>query len=154
MQPFNKTYRLIALAMAFLMFFTSVGFTIDLHYCRGELKTFSLIGKAKSCHEIGKGMKNCPHHNKMMKKEQSKENSIAQKGCCSNRTLHFQADYDQQTQVNNAVVNTLEFQSFVVAFVQIFLNSPVLEIENLTYKYYKPPLIARDIYVLLETYLL
>ena len=38
--------------MAFLMFFTSIGFSMDIHYCQGHLKSISLLGKAKNCHDI------------------------------------------------------------------------------------------------------
>ena len=154
MIPLRITYRIIALTMAFLMFFTSVGFTVDMHYCQGKLKTFSFIGKAKSCHDIGQGMKNCAHHKKMMAEEKPENDSISKKSCCSNKTLHFQADQDQQNQVENAMVFPSQLQYFVIAFVEIFINSSFVETEKSAFALYKPPLIPRDIYVLLETYLL
>ena len=70
MNSFSSTYRLIALMMAFLMFFTSAGFTMDMHYCGGELKSVSFFGKAKTCHDMAgeneTPKKDCPHHKKMM----------------------------------------------------------------------------------------
>ena len=148
------TYRIIALTMACLMFFTSVGITVDMHYCQGKLKTFNFFGKAKSCHDIGEGMKDCPFHAKMKTANKSDGNTISKKGCCSNKTFHIQSDQDQQCQVDNAVIVSAELEYFVIAFVEIFLKSAVPETENPAYAAYKPPLIPRDIYVLLETYLL
>ncbi len=154
MKSTSFTYRIIALTMAFLMFFTSVGFTVDMHYCQGKLKTFNFFGKAKSCHDMGEGMKDCPFHAKMKTANKSDGNTISKKGCCSNKTLHFQSDQDQQNQVDNAVVISPQLQYFVIAFVEVFINSSVVETDKPSFALYKPPLIPRDIYVLLETYLL
>ncbi len=154
MKVTSLTYRILALTMAFLMFVSSVGITVDLHYCQGKLKTFSFIGKAKSCHDIGEGMKNCPHHKKMMETEKSADNGLNKKDCCSNKTFHFQSDQDLQHQADNALVVSQQLQHFTIAFVEIFLFPAVLETKKPSFAHYKPPLIPRDIYVLLETYLL
>ncbi|MFT4665589.1 MAG: hypothetical protein ACI8YQ_003279 [Polaribacter sp.] len=155
MKSTSITYQMFSISMAILMFFTSAGFTVDMHYCQGKLKTISFFGKAKSCHEIGEGMKNCPHHKKMMEEKAMKGDmakEASEKDCCSNKTLHFQSDQDQQYQVNNAVVVSAQLQHFVIAFVESFFKSAVSETGNPTYAHYKPPLIPKDIYVLLETY--
>ena len=99
-------------------------------------------------------MKDCPFHAKMKTANKSDGNTISKKGCCSNKTLHFQSDQDQQNQVDNAVVISPQLQYFVIAFVEVFINSSVVETDKPSFALYKPPLIARDIYVLLETYLL
>jgi hypothetical protein len=155
MKATSIAHRITALAMAFLMFFSSVEFTVDLHYCQGKLKTFNFFGKAKSCHELGEGMKDCPFHGQMGAANESEGSTINKKSCCSNKTFHFQADLDQQTQVENAVVAMpTHLQYFVIAFVEILINSSVVEIESPSFTLYKSPLIPRDIYALLETYLL
>jgi len=148
------TYRIIALTMVLLMFFTSVGFTVDMHYCQGKLKTFNFFGEAKSCHDIGQGMKDCPFHKKMEAASKSNESTISKKDCCSNKTIHFQADQDQQNQIDNALVVSPQLQYFVIAFIEVFINSSVIETDKPSFALYKPPLIAKDTYVLLETYLL
>ena len=63
-------HRITALTMAFLMFFTSVGFSVDIHYCKGDLKSFSLIGEASACHQT---KKTCPRHKEMESEEKSEE---------------------------------------------------------------------------------
>ena len=82
MSVFRRTYRPIALIMAFLMFFTSISFAVDVHYCKGELKSLSIFGKAKSCHEQ-KAVSTCPHHAKMQKKQEDSN-------CCDNKTTFVQ----------------------------------------------------------------
>ena len=98
----RSTYRLIALMLAFLMFFSSAGFAMDMHFCQGKLKSVSFFGKAKTCHDMADNtMKNCPHHKKMMAE---KKGCSEDKNCCSNKTVHFQSDQDHQLQTADFVV--------------------------------------------------
>jgi len=154
MNSFKSTYRLIALMMAFLMFFTSAGFTMDMHYCGGELKSVSFFGKAKTCHEMtGENktpMKDCPHHKKMAAK---KKGCSEDKDCCSNKNVQLH-DQDQKVQTNDFVVSK-QLKQFVIAYVAIFfIDDFDLQREATTFALYKPPLIPRDIPVLNQTFLL
>lgn len=150
-QP-NSTYRFLALSLAFLMFTTSVGFAVDMHYCQGQLKSVSFLGKAKTCHDIvdAAPMKNCPHHKKMMKKNNNC--SADKKDCCDNKTMHFQSDQDQ-------AVQTLDFtnkhvQQFIVAYVTAFFNNHLFETDSPSFNDYKPPIVLMDIPVLGQSFLL
>ena len=149
MHTISRTYRFMALFLAALIFITSVGFTVDMHYCGGQLKSFSFIGKAKSCHE--KAMVQCPHHKKMM--AQSKDNTVDTKNCCNNKTLHFQADQDKQIQHYDFQLNQ-PLQHFVKSLVRVFFTNRVVEKETPAFAHYKPPLISRDIPVLIQSFLL
>lgn len=155
MNSFRSAYRLIALMMAFLMFFTSAGIAMDMHYCGGELKSVSFFGKAKTCHDIAgeneTPMKDCPHHKKMMAEKKA---CSEDKDCCSNETLVLQSDQDQKVQTNNFVVSK-QLKQFVVAYVVVFLaNDFDLQREVANFALYKPPLIQRDIPVLNQSFLL
>lgn len=151
---FRRTYRTIALIMAFLMFLSSAGFAMDMHYCGGELKSVSIFGKAKTCHEMTKkdaAMKDCHHHKKMMSE---KEDCSEDKNCCSNKTVIIQSDQDQQIQSVDFVVSK-ELKQFVIAYVTVFFSdNSTLERQKSTFALYKPPLISRDISVLNQTFLL
>ena len=150
----NSIYRVTALILAFLMFFTSVGFSVDMHYCQGNLKSFSLLGKAKNCHEMAKGMANCPHHQKMAEKEPLNPGcSLDKKDCCQNKLQHFQSDEDQKMQSANFELN-LQLQSFIVAFTVAFFVDTFIESDHPAFALYKSPLIPRDIPVLFESFLL
>lgn len=155
MNSFKNTYRLIALIMAFLMFFTSVGFTMDMHYCGEELKSVSFLGKAKTCHDISEEkkapMKDCPHHRKMMTEKKS---CSEDKDCCSNKTVQLQSDQDQQIRTTDFITNK-QLKQFLIAYVVVFLiDNFEFEREVINLAYYKPPLILRDIPVLNQTFLL
>ena len=148
----KSTYRLIAILMAFLMFFSSASYAVDMHYCQGKLKSISFFGKAKTCHDMAESaMKNCPHHKKMKAEEKG---CSEDKNCCSNKTVHFQSDQDQQVQNLDFVVSN-QLQQFVIAFVAVFMaNDFNIEHEAIAFAYYKPPLIQKDIPVLNQSFLL
>lgn len=153
MNSINSTYRFIAFSLAFVMLITSVGFTVDMHYCQGQLKSFSFFGKAKSCHDMTDAaqMISCPHHKKMMKEDESC--SLDKKDCCENQIHHIQADQDQAVQTFDFVVNK-QLQQFVIAYVVVFCANNLIETDAPSFISYKPPLILRDIYVLIESFLL
>jgi hypothetical protein len=155
MNSFRNTYHLIALTMAFLMFFTSAGLAIDMHYCGGELKSISFFGKAKTCHDMAgeneAPMKNCPHHKKMMAEKTS---CSEDKDCCSNKTVLLQSDQDQKIQTTDFVISK-EFKQFLIAYVLVFcMNDFDFKRESANFAHYKPPLIQRDISVLNQVFLL
>ena len=147
------TYRIISLSLAFLMFSTSVGFAVDMHYCQGKLKSVSFFGKAKTCHDMTDvtQMNNCPHHKKVMKQIEncSKEDK---KDCCDNKTVHIHSDQDQ-------AIQTLDFTNkqipqFVIAYVVAFFNINLINSNIPSFSIYKPPIVPKDIPVLIQSFLL
>ncbi len=140
----NKTYRITTLTMALLMFFSSVGFSIDFHYCKGEFKSLSLIGKAKSCHE---GKKVCRHH--------TKDQNISKKdnNCCSNNELQVQSWDKDFTQVAAVEFSDLSFKIEHLSIITLSYTSPPKVVRSTFLKDFSlsPPM---DIYVLLERFLI
>lgn len=151
MQSNSSLYRVIALSLAFLMCFTSVGFAIDMHYCQGQLKSIGILGKAKNCHEMAQAMKNCVHHQKMVVQQEgcSKED----RDCCEHKTFYAQSDQDQHLSMTDFKISS-SLQQFVVAYVSVFLSKPLWHTAIPDYKHYKPPLIPKDIPVLVQSFLL
>jgi len=155
MNNFSRIYRYVALIMAFLMFFTSSGLSIDRHYCQGHLKSFSFFGKAKSCYQLADAESNlqCTANKNNKITEKANSCSLMQKDCCKNKLLQIISDQDKKIQSNQLLI-TQQLQTFVVAFVSVFLSSPAYDTVSANHISYKPPLIPKDIHVLLETYLL
>ena len=150
MHSISKTYQFISLTLAFLMFLTSAGFSIDMHFCGKQLKSFSLTGKAKNCFELAKTSK-CPKHQKVALA--TPECEMSKKDCCHNKTLHLQADLTPDIPANDFLIST-QLQDVVVAFVTTFLEcQPVIALEP-SYVHYKPPLIPKDIPILVQSFLL
>ena len=154
MQQLNPTYRIFSLSLAILVFFSSVGLTIDMHYCQGELKSVSFVGKAKSCHntQLSSTVKMCPHHQKMM--DNGKEVSAEQNDCCKNNTVRFQSDDDKNLVLSDMIMHNVTL-NFVVAFVATLYSDNIHSMNGSSiFKVYHSPLISRDIYVLYETFII
>lgn len=147
MKPYSSPYRFFAFLMAVLILVTSTGFTIDRHYCKGELKTISLFVKAKSCHEIGMGMQNCPYH----KKQENLEEKNEDKNCCSNKTEFVKSDQDQ-IKIETTTTN-YDYETPIIHF-EIVENTPLLSTSIPSNFLYKPPLLRLNIPVLFQSFLL
>lgn len=136
--------------MAFLIFLTSAGFSIDMHFCGQHLKSFSLTGKAKNCFELAKTNK-CPKHQTAAlttpECEQSKKN------CCHNKTLHLQADLTPDIPANDFFIST-ELQDFVITFIAAYFENRPHQSIKPDFAHYKPPLIPKDIPVFFQSFLL
>lgn len=126
----NLTYRFTAFLLAGLMFFTSSGFVLGKHQC--EMEQNSMQEKVvSSCTETG-----------------------CQKGCCSTELEYFKLDQDQQTTQAEFQL-TDELNQFITAFASVFLsNTSLQQTERPKYFLYKPPLILRDIPVLIQSFLI
>ncbi|KAA3640682.1 MAG: hypothetical protein DWQ02_01650 [Bacteroidetes bacterium] len=155
MNQISNTYRLIALSMAFLMFTTTLSFSIDMHYCKGELESIALFGIAESCKVQQEAEHASKGHSHQHKHDHKEDCSNEKKNCCENQTLHVEADIDEQVQAQDFIQNS-HLQQFVAVYVSIFfVNSTyVFEEETPSQAFYKPPLISRDIPILVESFLL
>lgn len=151
----RKAYRTIALIMTFLMFISSAGISMDMHFCGGALKSVSFFGKAKTCHELAKSspvpmMENCPHHKKLMAEKMACKED---RNCCSNKTVFLEPYQDQNIQIAEFVIPG-QVKQFLIAWSAIFLLDDVLvEQDVVPYARYKPPLIRKDIPVLNQSFL-
>lgn len=150
MKFITNTYRCIALSLAFLMFSTSVGFAVDMHFCKGDFKSFSFLDKAPSCHQMAQ-QSTCPHHQKMM--SDSKDSQMDERDCCENKTVHIEADQNLQLQTLNLPslhqVATVAFFNFKKLYHPLGISESTIPFQQ-----YKPPLLFRDIPVLTQTFLL
>jgi len=131
--------------MAILMFSTSAGLAMDLHYCGGEFQNFSLFKTAKSCHEKAIQKKSCHHSQEKIDKEEKKD-------CCENESFFFQLDEDYTT---HAQIDIEEKKPLSKA---IAVSSMLPQTVNVNYakfyKNYKPPLLAIDSIVDFQSFLL
>ena len=140
--------------LAMLMFSTSMGFSIDMHYCQGELKSFSILGKAKGCHEGLTKVVDCPIHGKMVVPEDTLQGcNMDQKDCCQNKTIYIQSEQDLVLQ-KSQFTSSKHFQQFLVAHVEVFIKEYIDIESTLVLVNYRPPLISRDIPVLTQSFLL
>lgn len=156
MYAIRSIYRFVALMMAFLVLFTSTSFTLSMHYCCGELKSVSVVGKAKTCHDTieEKENSNCLHHKKRTAKTNKTKECFEIKDCCSDKTVCINAGQDQQVEAIDFIVSNqfLQFASaFVIAFF-VYILPPQQEVS--LFKHYRPPLLQKNIPVFNQSFLL
>ncbi len=152
----KTTYRITALTLAIVMFFTSFSYSVDVHYCQGHLKSVKLFGQAKTCHEMAaenstkacSSSKHNDHHN-----SKSCADADDEKDCCQNKTFNFESDDDQQ--ILSSTLLDLDQVQFLASFVvQYLLTLDRCTDDNPRYTQYRPPLLFRDIPVLIQSFLL
>lgn len=126
--------------MAFVVLFSTLSFTVDMHYCGHTLVDFSL-DKAENCL-----MKS------MMPENTSGCATMQKMKCCSDVEITF--DGQDELKINFDQLS-LDQQVFLVAFTYTFIDllQPTEE-SKIPFDGYPPPLITRDIQVLNETFLI
>ena len=126
--------------MATLVLFTTMSFTVDMHYCGETLIDFSLSQNAHTCGmETEQPTKDC-------------ETGIPEKSCCSDKQIVIEG----QDEIKMSV-DTLNFdqQIFVASFFYTYINLfEGLDANVIPFRDYKPPLLIRDIQKLHGSYLL
>ena len=132
-------YKSVSILMAFVVLFSTLSFTINMHYCGNTLVETAFFHKAKGC-----GME--------MDKPSSKDCSITKKNCCSDEQLVVDGQDELQLQVDTI---SFEQQVFITSFVYTYINLFEFIDKNVSsYKQYKPPLVIRQIFKIDETYLI
>jgi len=125
--------------MAFVALFSTMSFTVNMHYCGDTLVETAIFHNAKGC-----GME--------MDKPSSDRCSITKKNCCHDKQLVVEGQDELQLQVDKV---PFEQQVFIDTFVYTYINLfEGLDNNVSSYKEYKPPLVIRQLYKIDETYLI
>jgi len=133
---FHKTMSLV---MAFVVLFSTMSFTLDMHYCGDTLVDTAIFQKAKGC-----GME--------MKSPSTKGCAITKKNCCSDAQLVLAGQNELQLKVASL---SFEQQLFIASFVYTYVNLfEGLDRNISSYSAYRPPPVIRQLYKIGETYLI
>ena len=133
-------HKVLAVSMAFVVMFTTLSFTMDMHYCGASLVDFSFFTSAEGC-----GMEKD-------KSVQSCESEITSKSCCSEHQLVKEANQDLKISFDKL---TFEQQTFVATFFYSYINLfEGIDEDIKAYKDYSPPFLERDAQLLYELYLI
>jgi hypothetical protein len=132
-------HKIMSFAMAFVVLFSTMSFTINMHYCGDTLVETAIFQKAKGC-----GME--------MQKPSKKGCAITKKNCCKNEQSVVDGQDELQLSFDKI---SLEQQVFITSFVYTYIHSFEGFDKTITsYDIYKPPLVIRQLYKLDETYLI
>jgi hypothetical protein len=132
-------HKIMSFAMAFVVLFSTLSFTINMHYCGGTLVETAIFQNAKGC-----GME--------MEKPSNEGCAITKKNCCKNEQSLVDGQDELQLSFNTI---SFEQQVFITSFVYAYTSLFEGFEKNVTaYDVYKPPLVVRQLYKLDETYLI
>ena len=127
--------------LASLVLIASMGVTVNLHLCAGKVQSVALFTKAQPCKDRQKTCHGTEHHSK-------------RKGCCEEKSIVLKgkettAEVKAATQIN---------PSFNLIAVILPVLYSIIEVDSSIatprYAHYKPPLIERDITVLVQSFLI
>lgn len=152
MKQQSLTYRAISLMLASLILLTSFSFSVDMHFCQGQFVSFGIFSKAKSCHELAAKMQACPFHKNKTTDSLPRAAMGEEDGCCKNETVFVQSELEQCFSADENPIEDNQ-PSFLT---NISIENPI-HLENFSinhFQSYKPPLLLRDIPLLIQSFLL
>jgi len=128
--------------MAFIVLFSTMSFSVDMHYCGDHLVDFSLFDKVDTC---------------VMKAEKTKSSSECavmemEMDCCSDVEIIIEGQDDVKVTFDQF---TFEQQVFITSFVYSYINLfEGFDKNVIPFKDYSPPPLIRDIHILDQTFLI
>ena len=139
----KETLRKIASStMALLVLFSTMSFSVDIHYCGDHLVDFSLFNSVDTC---------------MMKTDMSKSSNECavvemEMDCCTDVEVLLEGQDDLKISFDQL---TLDQQLLVASFIYSYINQfEGLEENVVPFKDYSPPPLIRDVQVLDQTFLI
>lgn len=139
--------HLILLVLTFVVLVSSTGISVGMHLCEGELEDLSFFGAKADCPMEQQQQKLPSCHN-----VPGSDDSAS--ACCDDHTLHLE-QADAASDSNAQLLTKALDLKFVAAFKVVILQLFAPEAEQAsTYALYKSPPIARDIPVLVQSFLL
>lgn len=148
------SYRVLAMFMAFLMFSSSIGFSMDIHFCGDELKSFSFFGEAEACEMMQlKKLEESNHSCCETPKKEIKDchnRETAKGNCCHNESLVI----DNGGELETSDFSLEQFQQVLVAVIILFPNVDIFKTssKHVNYAYHNPPPIIKDISILHQVF--
>ncbi|MDX6746523.1 hypothetical protein SHK09_06950 [Polaribacter sp. PL03] len=133
------SHKIMSFVMAIVVLFSTMSFTVSMHYCGDNLVETAMFQKAKGC-----GME--------MDKPSTEDCKVIKKNCCNDEQLVVDGQDELQLQVDTI---SFEQQLFIASFVYTFSTLfDTLNTNKPSYQAYRSPLIDKQIFKLDETYLI
>ena len=132
-------HKILATVMAFVVLFSTMSFTVDMHFCGDTLVATSMFQKATGC-----GME--------MEKPAAEGCAIVKSNCCNDKQMII--DGQDEMQLSIATIS-FEQQVFITSFIYTYDHLfEGVDTAVISYQAYQEPLVSRQLYKLAETYLI
>lgn len=139
------------LFLAATMIFATVGLSMDMHFCNGQLKNVNLLGDAQNCHDAVKTTSHCAKMQMDSQLESCTQPGVKSDNCCDNKTISVELEEDfVQSSINSV---SFEQSAIILAYALTLLDVQSNALEIIPYQNYKPPLLDREIPLLLQSFL-
>ncbi len=126
--------------MVFVVLFSTMSFSIDMHYCGDTLVDSAIFHKAKNCGmalQVNSSNTNC---------------NIAKKDCCSDKQMVIDGQDVLKLSFDKLTFEQLIFvASFANFYINLFEGTASKEVP---YFDYRPPFVKRDVQVLHQAFLI
>ena len=128
--------------MASLVFFTTMSFTVNMHFCGHDLMDFSFVQQPENC---GMDQVKAPV-------KPSCDIMLSKKSCCTDKQFSVHGQHEIKTSFDRL---SIDQQVFVSTFVYSYINLfEALDKKPAHYKDYNPPFLERDLLSLNQTFLI
>ena len=133
---------IVSSMIALLVLVSSSSFMVNMHFCGGHVQSFSLIEEAASC---PMEVQLPPCHKKM---------AVKKSGCCEDKHVAFEGkDFNTQVQDFSMLTwQTINYVGSLPIIMEVIQVNEALAFSNHTP--YKPPIVERDIPVLVQSFLI
>lgn len=134
-------YKTIALLLSLIVLFSTLSFTVDMHYCGNRLVDVALFKKAESCQmKSFVSVKPCAE-------------TVKKKSCCSDKQIVFEAQDDLKNPVMDlSFGQETFFISYFYSFVSLLKNNATQKKINIVG--HSPPILHKDFQILYESFLI
>ncbi len=135
----SMTAKIFHIILALSVFFSTTGILMGKHFCKQEMLPTEVVANPKSCCQ---GKDTC-----------GMKEGGCEKDCCSHEFEYFHSDQDKLVQTFE--LPTLHQPSLVDAILLSFdIEIPSFDHNTLRFQAYRPPIVQRNIPVLLQTFLI
>mgnify|MGYP003665805285 CR=1 FL=1 len=124
--------------MALLVLFSTMSFTVDMHFCGGHLVDKAIFSEVKKC-----GME---------MESKAAENTVQKPSCCEDISITVEGQEELKISFEKHELQTLQF-ALLFSYSYISLFEPLAE-KHIPFEQYSPPRLTLDRYILNETYLI
>ena len=140
----HRFRKISALLLSMLVLLGSTSFTINMHFCMEQVESITFSTDTQEC-DMTTPVPPCHKEG-----DRSEENHKDVDGCCEDRVNLVEAQDELKT---TGSVSVPGVQFFAVLYAVVFY-SPNPPLENHSYQTYSPPVIERDIPVLVQSFLI
>lgn len=136
MQP--VVHKIVSPLLALLVLFSTMSFTVDMHFCGGNLVDKAIFSEVKKC-----GME---------MKSKTADYTVQKPSCCEDISITVEGQEELKISFDKQELQTLQF-AFLFSYSYLSLFEPLSE-KHTPFDQYSPPRLTIDRIVLNETYLI